>query len=235
MAVFAHQLLEFLDILKLEEPVLIGNSMGAAVAARVALLHPRRVSGLILVDPAPLIPPKGWQQIARFVGQELKGGRPSRPLVRPKILPTLSEGKITRQSVDAFLKAAFHDPGRVTADMVEVYFQPLASDGATEALAALLDPPFDPSAEVLPPWGALRVPVLVIWGKHDRILPFWLADAYVKAIPAARLLVFENSGHLPQEEESEAFNARVTEFAAQLERVTTPAPPRASKSLNGQG
>jgi pimeloyl-ACP methyl ester carboxylesterase len=180
------------------------------------LLHPDRVGGLVLVDPAPLIPPRGWQQLARIVGKELKGSAKKAPYPRPKLLPSFSEGKITRQTVESTLKAAFHDPVNVTKEMIEVYFRPLAIDGSVEALAALLDPPFDPSEETLPAWSTLKIPVLVIWGKHDRILPFRLADDYVKAIPGARLLVFENSGHLPQEEEPEAFNARVVEFAAQV-------------------
>ncbi len=39
--------------MKLDRPILVGNSMGGAVIARLALLHPERVAGIVLVDAAP--------------------------------------------------------------------------------------------------------------------------------------------------------------------------------------
>ena len=53
LSAYTEHLLAFLDELKLEKPVLVGNSMGGAVALRLALLYPDRVGGIVLVDAAP--------------------------------------------------------------------------------------------------------------------------------------------------------------------------------------
>ena len=58
------------------------------------------------------------------------------------------------------------------------------------------------------------VPVLVVWGEADRMIPVEHGQAYAAAIPGARLLVIPRAGHLPQLETPGELLQAVQEFAA---------------------
>lgn len=210
---FSRHVLGFLDAMKLDRAVLVGNSMGGAIATRVALFHPERVAGLVLVDPIPTAFPRPSLPLGRLgvgTGRALgdKGKRPS------SALPALTRAMITRQTIASGLKSAFHDQSLVSDSMIETHYRPITFDGAPEALIAMLNPPPE-SAKALPPLSSLKLPTLVIWGRHDRLVPQAIADLYATNIPGARKVVFENSGHFPQIEEPAEFNARLAEFVSQ--------------------
>jgi pimeloyl-ACP methyl ester carboxylesterase len=245
LAAYSKHLLAYLDAMDLERPVLVGNSMGGAVVARLALTHPHRVSGLVLVDPAPLrFPPEGLAPSSTTRGPQ-RTVRPDREgenhqIEKPKspestrlasrggtglpggrFVPALARALITRDRVDGWLRSAYHDPGMVTDEMVDVYFRPLWIEGAAEALSAMMNPP-PSAAEKLPPLDELRVPTLVLWGSHDRFVPREVAEFYARSIPDSRLLIFENSGHLPHEEEPERFHEELIRFVDRLPESARP-------------
>jgi non-heme chloroperoxidase len=62
----------------------------------------------------------------------------------------------------------------------------------------------------------LDVPTLILWGRHDAILPASGAQDLQQRIPSADVVMFENSGHCPFLEEAEKYNAAVEEFMARL-------------------
>ncbi len=55
-------------------------------------------------------------------------------------------------------------------------------------------------------------PPLLLWGRHDPLLPPSIGDRMARAIPGARLVFLEESGHLPMVEEPERFNQVVLDF-----------------------
>lgn len=66
------------------------------------------------------------------------------------------------------------------------------------------------------PFDRLRVPTLVLWGREDRILPSSWASEIADRIPAARAVVLDDCGHVPQLELPEAFTATVEAFLSTL-------------------
>lgn len=58
----------------------------------------------------------------------------------------------------------------------------------------------------------IAVPTLLVWGDKDALIPLSVGEAALKAIPDARLAVFENIGHIPSVECPAEFVAAVTEF-----------------------
>lgn len=211
---YTEHLLGYLDAMNLRQPVLIGSSMGGAVAVHLALRHPDRVSGLILVDAAPSgLPgrlPPGQGPTEKIGGEAGRSGGQAVTLV-----PSLLRAMITRQAVGRWLKVSYHDPSLVTEEMIETYYRPITIEGATEALAAMTKPRAE-AMTPLPPLSSLKCPTLLIWGAFDRIIPRAVADEYARAIPGSRLLVFERSGHLPHEEEPERFEREVARFLDHL-------------------
>ena len=215
VSAYADHLLGYLDAMKLEKPVLVGSSLGAAVAVRLALLSPGRVSGLILIDPAPLELTVGPRRDVRKLPAEKAAEPPSGGGLPRGLGPAMLRTLITRQSVGRWLKATYHDPSLVTEEMIETYFRPITIEGATEALASMMRSSLEP-AKILPPLASMKIPTLVLWGQFDRIVPRAVAENYVNSIPESRLLVFDHSGHLPHEEEPERFHREVKTFVDRL-------------------
>jgi len=221
---YVEQLVGFLDVMKLDRPVLVGHSLGGAIVSRVALLHPDRVGGLVLVDPVPVTLPRNEGALMKRAGVDVGVNPPGtaadkaallNPALASRLLPVLLRSAITRQTVETGLKVAYHDPKFVTPEMVEIYYRPITIEGAAEAIASMWSAPKTPDAP-LPPLSGLNLPALVAWGRHDQVVPAELFEKYVSAIPGARKVVFPNSGHVPHEEEAEDFNARLLEFLAEL-------------------
>jgi pimeloyl-ACP methyl ester carboxylesterase len=223
MDAYTRHLLGFLDVMKLDRPVLVGHSLGGAVVARLALLHPERVGGLVLEDPVPLtLPHANAAELLKRAGVVLNenerkpgtfaaGAALINPAMANRVLPLFLRSTITPQTVETVLKAAYHDPGFVTPELVEAYYRPITIEGAAEAMASMMNPP-PPDPAPLPGLGTLKLPALVAWGAHDPFVPEALLQDYVTSIPGARKAVFDRSGHVPHEEEAPAFNARLLEF-----------------------
>jgi pimeloyl-ACP methyl ester carboxylesterase len=211
---FSRHLLDFLDAAKIDRPILVGTSMGGAIVTRLALLHPERVAGVVLIDAAP--PNFNLRTAAERVKpaakDALKAGTPRNP-VSLKLQAAMIRTLVTKHTIEAGLRGAYRDPKFVTAEAVEVYFRPLFIEGAAEALIAMTSQP-GLSDAALPPLKSLKVPALIVWGRHDRVIPVAMADYFARELPTARKVIFEKSGHMPHEEESDAFNSLLLEFAA---------------------
>ncbi|MCX7755739.1 MAG: alpha/beta hydrolase [Anaerolineales bacterium] len=187
-----------MDALGVDTAWLVGNSAGGTVSVYTALTYPQRVSGLILVDAAI------------YTG----GGSPGwvRPLLATpqmrRIGPLLARQIAT--SGNDFIRSAFHDPSLVTPEVLEGYRKPLRAHNWDRALWELTaaSRPLG-LAERL---NELNLPVLVITGDDDRIVPTEQSIRLANEIPGAALAVIPNAGHLPHEEKPAEFMQAVREF-----------------------
>ena len=62
------------------------------------------------------------------------------------------------------------------------------------------------------PCPILDVPTLLLWGRHDRVVPLWVGERLAEQLPQAELEVFERCGHVPPEELPEETLGAVTAF-----------------------
>ncbi|GAC1468120.1 MAG: alpha/beta fold hydrolase [Isosphaeraceae bacterium] len=219
MEAYTAHLLGFLDAMKLERTVLVGHSLGGALVTRFALLHPERVEAVVLVSPVPVSMPRDDRVLKRVGGNEAQTAAEKAASLNPKLasrlLPTLLRSTITRETVEAGLKVAYHDTRHVTPEMIDTYYRPITIEGAPEALASMAVPPPPPSAP-LPPLDSMKLPALVAWGQHDGVVPHESFEHYVRSISGSKKVVFLNSGHVPHEEEADEFQSRLREFLDQL-------------------
>lgn len=194
--------LGLMDEFKVEKAILVGNSAGGTVAMQFALQHPDRVQALILVDAAV------------YAG----GGAPSwvRPILKtPQMdhLGPLIARQIQAQGVE-FIKTAWHDPSKITPDVFEGYQKPLQAENWDKALWQLtLASQESGLAERL---NELTMPILVITGDDDRIVPTEQSVRLSSELPNASLEMIKQSGHLPHEEKPAEFMQAVTEFLSTL-------------------
>lgn len=187
-----------MDQLGVQQAVLVGNSAGGAVAVQAALNHPERVTALVLVDAA------------------VYGGSPTPAWVRPALsLPQFARlGPLFVRSIqtrgEEFLASAWHDPALVTAAVREGYRKPLQVDGWDAALWQFSIAQGGAStAERL---AGLKLPVLVVSGAEDRIVPVEDSRRLAQEISGAEYVEFAACGHVPQEECPLAFLNELQRF-----------------------
>jgi len=198
---------ELLDHVAPNEPVaLVGNSVGGAVALRLALDRPERVSRLVLVDPAGV--GRGVPEWWRLVGVE--------PVVRWLSAPFLAAAP--RSLIEAvvgraYREMAFSDSGAVSERAVRIFTHQF---NTRERIAHFLDCAHDLvdsfEREVQAREAPLAMPVLVVWGRDDRVVPLHDALALLERIQAAELRIIEGAGHLPHLERPQEFLSAVSGF-----------------------
>lgn len=192
-----------MDALGVERAILVGNSAGGTLAMELALAHPGRVQALILVAPAV------------YVG----GGPPAwvRPLLntpQARRLGPLLVRNIQEWGLD-FAKTAWHDPSKITAEIWAGYTRPLRAENWDQGLW-LLTAASRPSN--LPErLEEFALPVLVITGDDDRIVPTEQSVRLAEAIPGAALFIAPECGHVPHEECPAAFLQAVEAFLENIE------------------
>jgi pimeloyl-ACP methyl ester carboxylesterase len=178
-----------MDELGVEKGILIGNSAGGGVAAAYALEHPEQVQGLVLVDPA-----LGSGRGGRFPSWLL----PIMSSPQLRNLGPLLVRSIAGDSGDETIRLAWHDPTLITQDVYEGYRRPLKADNWDKALyefAIAANP-----VNYVDRLEELSMPVLVVTGDDDRIVPTDSSIQLAGKIPGAQLVVFDQCGHVPQEE-----------------------------------
>lgn len=196
------QTIGLLDALGVGQVIMMGNSAGGTVAAAITLAHPERVQALVLVDAAI------------YTG----GGAPPfiKPLLRTPQMRHLGPlvSRIFLAEGGSLLDLAWHDPSLVTAEDVAAYEKPLRVENWDKSLWEFtLASAASNLPERLP---ELTLPVLVITGDDDRIVPTAESIRLAEDLPQAQLVIIPNTGHVPQEENPALFLEAVNSFLAGL-------------------
>jgi len=196
-----------MDELGVEKGILVGNSAGGGVAAAYALEHPEQVQGLVLVDPA-----LGSGRGGRFPSWLL----PIMSSPQLRNLGPLLVRSIAGDSGDETIRLAWHDPTLITQDVYEGYRRPLKADNWDKALyefAIAANP-----VNYVDRLEELSMPVLVVTGDDDRIVPTESTVQLASKIPGAQLDVFDQCGHVPQEECPDQFmDAMITFLKGEID------------------
>jgi len=198
MARYSDFMRDLLDLLKLNEVVMAGNSLGGGIAWQTALAHPTRVRQLVLVDATgyPLQPqsmPIGFRlaQISWLAP------------VTQKILP--------RSMIEASVRNVYGQPDKVSPALVDRYYELTLREGNRASLTQRFQYRSSDAA-LAGQISQLRLPTLVLWGSEDRLIPTDHAQRFQQAIAGSELQVFEGLGHVPHEEDPQATVQAVKNF-----------------------
>jgi len=188
---FVLQLREMLDHVGVNTPAhLVGLSMGGAVITRFATAHPDAVGSMTWVCCFAFPRPRDLvTSLTRVpvLGEALMGG---------------IGGAVLRRATHR----AMFDP-KADADIHRWFTAPVAIRGSKRAvLNSMRHFLSEDHSEHFKMAGELHVPKSLVWGRHDRILPFAYGEKVRNLMPRADFTVFERSGHLPQFEEATQFN-----------------------------
>ncbi len=172
----------FMDVLDVEQAHLVGHSVGGAIAAQMALDHPKRVASVALIGAAGLGPEINAGYTEDFVAAA------------------------SRRELKPVLEQLFANPELVSRQMVDDVLKYKRLDGVGELLGALSHGVFSGGRQAEQPGLRLEEtgrPVLVIWGREDRIIPAHHAGS---APPGATVEVLDGAGHMVQMERANDVN-----------------------------
>lgn len=198
MARYTGFMRDLLDLLKLDEVVMGGNSLGGGIAWQTALAHPTRVSQLILVDATgyPLQPqsmPIGFR------------------LAQISWLAPITQKILPRSMIAASVRNVYGQPDKVSPALVDRYYELTLREGNRASLTKRFRYRSSDAA-LAGQIALLKLPTLVLWGSEDRLIPPEHGQSFQRDIAGSQLQVFEGLGHVPHEEDPEATVQAVTRF-----------------------
>jgi pimeloyl-ACP methyl ester carboxylesterase len=179
----AYFYLDFLETLGLDRVHLVGTSLGGWIAAELAVRNQTRLASLTLVGAVGIT----------------ANGQP---------IPD-----IFRMPVEENLRRFYADQERAARrldDMAKVDMNLVAKNRATVMRLAYRPRFHNPG---LAKWlRRITVPTLLVWGEQDGLVPVEFGEAYRAAIAGSRLVVLDNAGHAPFDEQKDAFLRAFRQF-----------------------
>lgn len=195
---YADQLLRFMDALGIPEASLMGHSMGGGIGIFFAVRHRDRVKKMILVDSAGM--PNPLPVLGRIANLPKVG----------EFMYGLDSNFMRRMSLRT---TWIYDARHITDDYFENVTRFHKVKGTTEVMLRILRKQFFHTllADVRA-LGQMDVPILLVWGRHDKAIPFRRGEEMHRLLRGSRLEIFEQMGHCPHDERPERFNQLALDF-----------------------
>ena len=184
----AYFYLDLMDALDLRDAIVVGASFGGWIAAEIAVKSTARISRLVLADAVGI----------RVSGRE-----------------TSDIADIFAITEANFVALAYHDPAKGTRDPNLPEEKVTAIARNLESTARFAWSPYMHDPKLKGRLHRIDVPTLLLWGAQDRIVTPDYGRAYAAAIPGARFVTIDRSGHFPHVEQPEEFARTVLAFAAE--------------------
>jgi pimeloyl-ACP methyl ester carboxylesterase len=182
----AYFYLDFLEALDLRDVIIVGVSLGAWIAAEMAIKSTNRLSHLVL---------------ANAVGIKV-GDRETRDIA-----------DIFALTEQQFSKLAFHDPATGERDLASLSDDALRNIARNrEASARFGWNPYMHDPKLRGRLHRIDIPTLFLWGESDQIVKPEYGRTFCSGVPGARFELIEKAGHFPHLEQPDIFAGRVISF-----------------------
>lgn len=178
---------KLLEVLDLKKPVLVGHSLGAAIALRFAISHPEEIAGIVCIGGGITMP------VNPFFLEFMKTNPPEVPAEIIDLICKYSLAKENRDKFSAPLRKS------ISLSKVDILYGDLL---ACNELDLTLET------------DKISVPSLIICGAEDKMTPPDLSNKLAAGISKAKLEIIEGAGHMVMIEKPEEFNNYLDKFAA---------------------
>lgn len=181
----AHFYLEFIEKLGLDKVIVVGTSLGGWIACEMGVRSTHRLDRMVLSAPA---------------GIHVKGVRKGDLFLwNPE--QTVRNLVYSKDLQDKMLAMPVSDDDRDTA----------LRNRFTTAKLTWSPRLYNPD---LAKWlHRIRIPVLILWGREDKLIPVPYGERFQELMPGSALQIFDECGHLPHAEKAAEFTAAIREFA----------------------
>ncbi len=191
---FAADLVAFVDVQELEAAVLAGGSSGGLVARRVAVDHPQRTLGLVLLGSPRTL--RGNVEVQRMWDEDL--AEMTDP-VDLDFVRRFVEGMVRQPVPQEHMEAMIQESLKVPARVWRATLKGLLEDDSFQELHKI------------------QAPTLIIWGDQDSLLSREDEEALAAAIPGAQFVVYRGAGHVFYWEEPERVADDLASFIESLD------------------
>jgi pimeloyl-ACP methyl ester carboxylesterase len=198
------RILQILDQKGIHRAHLVGCSLGGALCLWLKYKQPQRFITVTAIAPA------ATPQVVPF------------PRLPHDRLAAFGKRIVSRSLIKVALRGGLAFRDKITADVIEHYYEPFANTQAVttflKTVAVIKDPRIFECLEKLNP------SVLILWGQRDRVVPRWAMDQIIERIPQVSSLKHPNAGHHLMEDAPDWTNTAVKNFLndstkAQLDRL----------------
>ncbi len=174
---------EFVDALKLSKFHIAGNSLGGWFVWEYVTRNSQRVDKMILINAAGYVTESEYP-LPFVIAQT--------PMLRNVLKYT------PKAAIRKFLRQVFCDQSKVTDELVERHYDLFHLEGNLDAFVKIANTKFQDNTDKL---GTVKNPTLVMWGDQDQWINVSHAYKFYNTIPNSELIVYEDVGHVPMEEQ----------------------------------
>lgn len=198
----AALLVQFIKRHDLKKLTIVGHSYGGGISLITSLYFMSqdrdRLKRLILFDSVAYD-----QDLPAFVH-----------ILRMPLVGKLGSSLVpARIQVLSMMKEAYLDESQITKEAVVAYAKPLDEPGGRHAIIETARQMIPADLDKLSKrYGEINIPVLIIWGSEDTIIPLQFGEYLNNDLPDSRLEIIENCGHVPQEEKPEETLRLIKDF-----------------------
>ena len=212
VSLWVEQVYDFWRTFIAHPVILVGNSLGSLVCLVAAATYPALVRGIVLLN----VPDVSLRQemLPSWLGPLVTTVErivASPPLLK-LLFPLLRRPSIIRR----WAGIAYANPSLVSDELVEIIAAPAQDEGASATFAALCQavnsPQFSPPVKAILP--VLQIPILLIWGQQDRMVPPQLAPRFASLNSQIKWIELEQAGHCPHDECPREFNRLLLDWLA---------------------
>lgn len=194
--------------LGIEKAVIGGNSMGGGVSWMFALANPEKTEAVLLVDAAGA---PAWQSKKTPIGFRA---------MRTPVVKELTRFIAPRSMFESSIKTSMSVRSKIDGPLIDRYWELNRYPGNREATMKRFSLPHNNRQASKETLAAIKVPVLIMWGEEDNLIPVSSARWFAEAIPEARLVIYPKVGHIPMEEVPERSAADVKAWLEALTAAT---------------
>lgn len=181
---FLHQ---FLDKIKVDKFYLVGNSLGGNIAWEFAAAYPTKIEKLILIDASGLPTNKPQPWIFK--------------MAKTPIINSLFLYLTPKMVIKDNIKQVYADDSKITDKLITRYHEMALRTGNRQAFIDRAKTDFKLGNNTnLEKLKSIKSPTLLIWGAKDNWIPLDNGKRMDSLLPNSKLVILENSGHVPMEE-----------------------------------